>query len=305
MSIVPKNIRRLLVVFLFVCPAVFAADVFDSATGQRMSSAVLLERIAKADVVVVGERHTDAAGHIWQQQLLKQLFAADGSTFLSVEEFDRSQQLYLDAYAAGEMTGAELKQQRNFVGPGVKDHWEEWYLPKLAIARAAEVPVVASNAPLKYSRHARNEGCNNPGDFPPEEAALFECPVADADPVYYRRFRNTMLRVSRKNQAMGLKPLKEEQIEKMFRAHRVWDATMADSIVTASSGTSRVIHLVGSFHVDYDGGLIEEIRARAPELSIVTISIKPVTDELRASDAKRADIVVYSGVQQQEPEGNE
>ena len=116
------------------------------------------------------------------------------------------------------------------------------------------------------------------------------------DSAYQARFFSTMSRVSRKNQSLGLKPLDELQMAKMFRAHRVWDATMAQSILKAlEPEKQRVVHLVGSFHTDFNGGLLQELRARSPDIGLLVISIRPrKSTSLLAADASRANIVVYS-----------
>jgi uncharacterized iron-regulated protein len=81
-----------------------------------------------------------------------------------------------------------------------------------------------------------------------------------------------------------------------FRAQLVWDATMADSIAQGlDSGLARVIHLVGQFHSDFDGGTVEYLLDRKPDLKILTISLQnALTRELRSGDHKRADVVIYT-----------
>ena len=52
----------------------------------------------------------------------------------------------------------------------------------------------------------------------------------------------------------------------MYRAQLVMDATMAESIAAASrAGAVKVVHLVGHFHCDFEGGLIQELRRRLPD----------------------------------------
>ena len=50
---------------------------------------------------------------------------------------------------------------------------------------------------------------------------------------------------------------------------------MAQSIVDAKPSNSRkVLLLVGQFHVEYDGGIIQELRRRMPIARVLVISIQ-------------------------------
>ena len=278
-------------------PVAAVASVFSTDDGASLNFDELMLAVQQADVIVIGETHTDANGHRWQQEFLHELVTQDVSFSLSLEEFDRGQQSALDEYSAGKIDGEGLKSVRAFVGPSIRENWLEWYLPKLQIVRDAEVDMIASNAPLKYSRMARNKGCENLGELPVAEQALFDCPLLPVDPEYQARFFKTMSRISRKNQSMGMKPLDEPQMAKMFRAHRVWDATMAQSIAALYQSDGRpVVHVVGSFHTDFNGGLLQELQARDSELRVLVITIRSRSaTELLSTDKDRSDIVVYSG----------
>ncbi|HVZ93846.1 MAG TPA: ChaN family lipoprotein [Phycisphaerales bacterium] len=88
-----------------------------------------------------------------------------------------------------------------------------------------------------------------------------------------------------------------EMKEGFFRAQNVWDATMADSIARAlGRGLHPVFHVVGQFHVDYDGGLAQRLRAMKPGAKVLTISVvNERSASLREGDKGRADVVVYVG----------
>jgi uncharacterized iron-regulated protein len=265
-------------------------------TGEPYNWNQLLEDIDAADIIIFGEVHTDADGHVIQTEVITAAVQYWGGLTLSLEEFDRSQQAELDAYGRGEMTPAELKATRSFVMPAVRDNWMTWNLPKLEAARQADAPMLASNAPLKYSRMVRNKGCDNLPELTAEQRALFECPVAPVDPAYKARFVRNIRSVIGANKIVGMKPLQDEQTDRMFRAQRVWDATMATSIAQArAEGADKVLHIVGNQHSDFDGGLIQELRARDADSGILVISFRPKRSaRLLNSDRRRADIVIYT-----------
>jgi uncharacterized iron-regulated protein len=273
-----------------------AVNMFAGDSGESTDWEQLFVAMDAADIIVIGESHTDAAGHAIQIELIKVAVQRWEGMALSVEEFDRSQQAYLDAYSRGDMTAAELKDTRAFVNPMFKANWEEWFLPMLTTARAADVPVVASNAPLKYSRLVRNYGCDDLPELTADERALFVCPSVPVDPAYRARFAKAFKGIAKRNPTTGLKELQDEQIDKLFRAHCVWDATMADSIVRARrQGAAKVVHSVGGFHTQFNGGLMQEIRARDATARILLISLIPKRgDQLYKSDADKADVVIYT-----------
>jgi len=270
--------------------------MFAGDSGEPLSWVALFTEMDAADVIIIGESHTDVRGHAIQIDLLEVAVTRWPGLVVSVEEFDRSQQSDLAAFARGDMTGAELKQTRAFVDLRVKEHWQEWYLPKLTTARDADTPLLASNAPLKYSRMVRNYGCDDLPELPTAELALFDCPAVPIDPAYRARFAKTFQRAVKGNSGSGIKELNDEQLDVLFRAHRVWDATMAESITQARATVAgKVLHMVGGFHSDFNGGLIQELRARDKSARILVISMSARGgDYLAESDSGKADVVVYT-----------
>ena len=59
----------------------------------------------------------------------------------------------------------------------------------------------------------------------------------------------------------------------MFRGQLVMDATMAASIAGARrDGAEKVVHLVGHFHCDFNGGTVQELQYRDPNARILVIT---------------------------------
>lgn len=270
--------------------------IFLGSNGARSDWTDLFAAMDEADVVIWGEQHMDASAHALQRHIIAALAGRWRNWTLSLEEFDRSQQPVLQAFLADELTGEELKAVANIVSPDVRRNWLNWYFPKLVAAREDGAALLAANAPLRYSRLVRNVGCEDLPDLEPEESALFDCPALPLDQGYRDSFAKTMKGVAARNQAAGLKPLQEEQIEKMFRAHRVWDATMAESIARArDQGAGKLVQVVGSFHSDRNGGLVQELRHRDPDAKILTICFASKRGRLLAPvDMGRADFIIYT-----------
>ena len=73
-----------------------------------------------------------------------------------------------------------------------------------------------------------------------------------------------------------------------------WDATMAQSIVDSKpSRDHKVILLVGQFHVEYDGGIVQELRKRMPSAKVLVVSIqREIPEEDWQSDPPISDVMV-------------
>lgn len=271
-------------------------QMFDGVNGRPFTPDELLRAMDDADIIVLGESHTDGPGHKIQTAIITTSAQTWKGMTLGLEEFDRSQQDLLDEFADGDLSADDLRAERSFVSPQVRDNWTVWNLPKLEAARDNKAELLATNAPLKYSRMVRDLGCQYLPEFEKDERELFDCPAIGEDPAYRDRFAKRLTAAIRSNKSVEMKPLQGIQIDRMFRAHRVWDATMAESLVAARrDGADKIVHIVGNFHSDYDGGLIKEIRFRAPEANVLVISLNPRrSDKLRESDLNRANIVIYT-----------
>ncbi len=277
-------------------PALSTLIAFAGATGQVIDWKQIFLAMENADVIVLGESHTDARGHAIQTELIRAALQRWDRVTLSLEEFDRSQQVALDAFQRGELGASDIQAIGIFVMPVVRNNWLDWYFPKLEAARLGGATLLASNAPLKYSRLVRNVGCANLPALPTEERALFDCPVAAEDSAYKARFVASLTSAVGRNQPQGLKPLGVEQTDRMFRSQRVWDATMAESIVQVrATGSAKVLHVVGNAHADFNGGLLQELRHRDPDSRVLLISLVPMRSaRLLDADQGRADIVIYT-----------
>ena len=74
---------------------------------------------------------------------------------------------------------------------------------------------------------------------------------------------------------------------------------MAASVVDAIDrpDTDRVVHLIGRFHSDLEGGTIVEIRKRRPGSDILVVSCVRTSGSVRELDPEdlgRGDVVVYT-----------
>ena len=149
--------------------------------------------------------------------------------------------------------------------------------------------MIAANAPRSYVRRARLEGYDVLRALPEEELLLFDLPETLDQGPYWERFRDLMLEYREDE-------VEVEEIRRTFSSQMVWDATMGASVASALDRpeVDRVIHLLGRFHGDFEGGTIRELRRLRPETSVLVISCVGQGDgrTLAGEDLGRAQVVV-------------
>jgi uncharacterized iron-regulated protein len=162
-------------------------------------------------------------------------------------------------------------------------------MPLLRAARDANARVIAANATRKYVRLARVEGWEYLRTLDSSEATLFEIPVRLDQGRYRQRLEDLM----RNNDA---EPTPDD-VDAVLRAQQVWDRTMSNSVLRArKAGATKVILVIGRFHGDFHGGILNELRAQSARLRLLYIStLQKDAFALQEDDRERADIVIYTG----------
>jgi uncharacterized iron-regulated protein len=288
--------------------------MFSGHTGSSLAWADVRGAMQWADVILVGEQHNDAAAHQVELALVSDAVGLSPPAGVSMEMLERSEQEIVDAYLGGRISQAEFVSRTGSANWGAKGKWDDWYQPIVDAARDAGVPLIAANSPRKYAREARLEGYGVLWAHPPGERKRYFIPRRILTGTYARRFRQVMSHHAApaapkpttrpattqpaKCPALAKCPRQRPKIDPnaFFRAQLVWDATMAGSIAQGlDGGMARVIHLVGQFHTDFDGGTVQYLLDLKPDLKILTISLQNAfARELRPGDKKRADVVIYT-----------
>lgn len=298
------------------------APIFDS-LGNRKTWNDLLATAEGADVIILGETHDDATGHALQQAFFNEALERWPDAALSMEMLDRSEQAAVDDYLAGisnkEAFYAAIapnnarKVARSYLNGDIDREtfetrifslgwptWEANYQPMIDAAKENGARVIASNTPwLRYTSLANKKGLTDLRALTPAQQALVEVPPMLPAGDYRKRFFDLMSGFADQadeDDAHG-GGMDEEMILGMYRAQCVMDATMAASIVDhLNQHGGPIVHLVGQFHSDFNGGLLEQLRFMKPGIRISNISLQPVAaDQLRNEDRGRADMIVFTG----------
>lgn len=280
--------------------------MFEGETGRPATWADVMEGVAWADVVFMGEAHDHVEGHQVQTALVEDAMTRFPGTALSMEMFERNDQQAVDAYLKGEIDVSELVERTKSLGWGIpadkeeaskeerRRIWDASYQPSVDAAKRHGARVIAANAPRDYVRKARTDGYAALRALPAEERALFDVPDQVEDGIYKRRFNEVMLRDGERLSD----PEVRSRIDNGFRSQQVWDTTMGRSVARAFDlvpPATKVIHLVGGFHVDNRGGTVTRLLEARPQSKVMTIQVIPEESRsLRPEDRRRADIIIYA-----------
>lgn len=232
----------------------------------------------ETDVVLVGEYHDDLATHRQEFELVETLATTNQRTlqrlhssepmFLAMEMFERDVQQDLDWIHNG---GDHLKRTRPW------SNYETDYRPILIGINGMQV--YASNAPTAISRRVAKVGLDAvlPTLTPEERSWIAETTTAPRDE-YWQRFLAAMGGgASAEAHSSGMS---EETLYRYYQAQCLKDDTMAETIARLRQRDSQrqVVHLSGSFHIDYHLGIVPRLKQRRPQDKIVTVAIRPVAD---------------------------
>ncbi len=267
--------------------------IYDGSSGSPLSWADALNRIGTWQIALLGETHDDDVGHAIQLAILEDL-GARGPIHLAMEMLERDEQLIVDDHLDDIITGTQLASLTNSSDWAGDGSWTAWYQPLIDAARASGGRVIAANAPRRYVRRARTDGFEFYDTLDPARRAFVEVPTGSFD-AYRARF-GALMNSMREESGMG--PAADAALDATFRSQLVWDATMGDSVVRAwRDGASPIALVVGSFHVEHDGGTRVVIERAAPGARVGTmLVVADPSDSLRDEERDGAEIVIYAGI---------
>ena len=271
-----------------------AVTILDGDAGSVIGWRELVDAASSADVVIIGEMHghdlgLDVAASLWEDLLARD----DTTAALSLEFFARDQQGHLDDY----LTDVVDEEKFRTLARRSEGNYPAGHARMVDAAKSSGARVYAANAPSRYTTLARNDGFQRLENLRVSQATYFQLPE-DVDVGDYRdRFFELFAGMMTSHGGSEDPDEQQEQIEGYFRAQSVWDATMAHTISRAvADGHAPVVHVVGQFHADHDGGLVQRLQARRPGVSIVSISMSDGTGAVLVDeDVGRADYVVMVG----------
>ncbi|MEM7483302.1 MAG: ChaN family lipoprotein [Acidobacteriota bacterium] len=244
-----------------------AVVVLDGRNGERLSFDDMLDRLAEADVVFLGETHVDETTHRVELAVYEGLLdRRDDGVVLALEMFERDVQDVLDRYLGGEIDEEEfLDQSRPW------DQYRTAYRPMVERARRNRLPVVASNMPRPLIRRVAMGGIGLLEDLEPAERAQAPAELLPNSPAYWRRVDNAV-----RGHLAGMRSSGDDD-ERLSSTQSLWDNTMGESCALALDAHpgSMVLHVNGAFHSAYRDGTVRQLALRRPDARILTVDVTP------------------------------
>jgi len=242
-------------------PAVY---ITDNRTDGRLELAQLVERLKSADVIFLGEKHDNDAGHQFQLEVIQASHAAGCDLAIGMEQFERDVQGAVDDYLAGKISEEEFL--------AVSRPWKnypEHYRAIVEFAKANRLPILAGNLPRKLAT-AVSEGKT----LEPHQMAFSARSTSAPKDRYWDNFVRTM------QGHMGADG--NEMMIKFYASQCAKDDAMAEAItdhlVTNRHRPRKVVQLCGHFHSDYGLGTVARVQSRLPLVSSVVVTMEMIPE---------------------------
>ena len=264
-----------------------AISVRDGRTGRDLSLDALLDALAKADAVFLGETHTDETTHRVELAVYEGLLARHGGkVVLAMEMFERDVQPDLDAYLAGKIDEpAFLANARPW------SNYQTAYRPLIEKAKSSGHPVVASNFPAPLRQRVAREGPAALTSLEGDARRQAPAKLLPNTPEYWRRVDNAI----RGHRAMMGGGSDEDRL---YSTQSLWDNSMGEACALALDAHPghMVLHVNGGFHSAYWDGTVHQLLERRPRTKVLTVAITPVTNPgvAEVGSAPEADYVVFA-----------
>lgn len=200
----------------------------------------MINDLASADVILVGEMHGHTESLDFIATTFEHLLERNSSLDLSMEFYERDEQIALDDYLA------EITDYAAFVKASGRNSGNNpiAHMRMVELAKQNSRAVIAANSPRRYTRLARTGGFESLAALNERQRAMFEIPASLPTGPYADRFKDAMGGMA----AHG----GDEMINSFLRSQTVWDQTMAASIAEHRiRHQTSIFHVVGHFHVDH------------------------------------------------------
>lgn len=235
-----------------------AYRIFDG-KGKECRYRTMVNRIAKADVVLVGELHQSPIIHWLEFEMTKDLFRRTrGRLSLGAEMFETDDQMVLDEYLTGAIEHDHLVKEAK-----VWENHSSDYRPLVEFAREHRLPFIATNIPRRYASIVSRNGIAALKGLSAEAKRLFvPLPFAidPSAPGY-----DEIAEMARMH---GM----EDQAERFLAAQAIKDATMAHVILRHRAADRLFLHINGDFHSQRFGGIYWYLKLAEPMLKVTVIS---------------------------------
>ena len=250
--------------------------ITETNSGENVVWENMMDQIAGAEIILLGESHDHAVGHAVQLAITKDVLEKWPTSIIAFEMLERDEQIFVDDYMEdfiNAKTFASLTNSASWAGGG---SWDAWYQPIIDVVKNSKGRVVAANAPRRYVRIARINGYEKINELPSDRRGFVHYPSELSSGRYRQRFWEEAFHGDKNRGEIDVTTIDpDDPMLPVFRSQQVWDSTMAKSVALQKPAVNKkVLLLVGQFHIEYNGGVVQELKKMLPGANVLSISIR-------------------------------
>jgi uncharacterized iron-regulated protein len=237
--------------------------IWEVSSARFIDRQSLVERLARADFILLGERHDNPDHHLLQAEVVRSLIAAGRRPAVGFEMFGLDDAgTIADHLAAAPVDAAGLGRAVNWNQRG----WPDWamYQPIAEAALQAKLSIVATNLPLATARKMTRDGL---AALDPKVARDLGLERPPAEAVFARMAAD--IRGAHCGYAS------EQSVKAMVNVQRARDAQMAQSLIAAGVADGAIL-VAGAGHVLNDYGIPVYLKAKAAGKRVMSIAFVEV-----------------------------
>jgi len=249
--------------------------------GKEAKYDKMIKDLAKSDMVFFGEYHTNPISHWMQLEMSKSFYEIKGKQlFFGAEMFENGNQLVLDEYLAGFYTEDKML-------PEITQMWANYhtdYKPLLDFAKENNLRFIATNIPRRYASLINKKGIEGLSELSPAALAMISPDLEkyfDPEVKAYAEMADMM---------GGHVPPNMLNIQ---TAQAAKDATMAHFSLKNFNEGDFLFHFEGSYHSNYNQGIIWWINKIQPGLNIKSITTVTESEWLEMTEEEKETIANY------------
>ena len=273
--------RKLIVFLLFMT---FSALIFSqnkpayklyNAKGAKVSYKSMIKKMAKSDIVLFGEHHSNPIVHWLQYEATVELNNSR-KLMLGAEMIEADNQSQLNDYLAGKIDQKVFDSQARL--------WKNYltdYKPLVDFAKNNNLAFIATNVPRRFASEVYKGGFEVLNKLSNEEKSWM-APL----PINYDATLAGYVKIKAMMGGHGG--------DNLPKAQAIKDATMAYFILKNRKKNNLFIHYNGSFHSDNYEGINWYLKQANNNLKIVTISIveQENVKKFKRENKSKADFII-------------
>ncbi len=244
--------------------------------GKSANYDKMIKDLAKSDMVFFGEYHTNPISHWMQIEMAKSFYEIKGEKLVfGAEMFENGNQLVMNEYLAG------FYEEKKMM-PEMTQMWGNYktdYKPLVEFAKEKNLRFIATNIPRRYASMINKGGMDALKKLSPEARAMI-------GPDLEKYFDPTVKAYAEMASKMGdhVPP----NMLNIQTAQAAKDATMAHFSLENFKKDDLLFHMDGSYHSNYDQGIIWWINKIQPGLDIksITTVMQSEWDEMTKEEKK-------------------